>query len=46
LSGAFCGILIGYIGYKYFYLNILDFFKNKFSTLTDNELAETKISYH
>ena len=46
LSGALCGILIGYIGYKYFYLNILDFFKNKFSTLTDHEPAETKISNH
>ena len=32
LSGALCGILIGYIGHKYFYRNILAFFKNKFST--------------
>ena len=46
LSGALCGILIGYMGYKYFYLNILDIFKNKFSNLTDHELAETKISNH
>jgi len=46
LSGALCGILTGYMGYKYFYLNILDIFKNKFSNLTDHELAETKISNH
>ena len=46
LSGALCGILIGYVGYKYFYLNILDLFKNRFPTLTDHELAKTKISNH
>ncbi|MBT3516912.1 MAG: phosphatase PAP2 family protein [Nitrospina sp.] len=30
LSGALLGILIGFLGYKYFYLKILNFFKNKF----------------
>ena len=30
LSGALLGILIGFVGYKYFYLKILNFFKNKF----------------
>ena len=46
LAGTLCGILIGYTGYKYLYLNILNFFKNKFPNLTDHELAETKISNH
>jgi undecaprenyl-diphosphatase len=46
LSGALCGILIGYMGYKYFYLKILGLFINKFPTLTNHELAETKISNH
>ena len=31
LSGALLGILIGFLGYKYFYLKILNLFKNKFS---------------
>ena len=30
LSGALLGILIGFLGYKYFYLKILNLFKNKF----------------
>ena len=30
LSGTLLGILIGFLGYKYFYLKILNFFKNKF----------------
>ena len=30
LSGALLGILIGFLGYKYFYLKILNFFKYKF----------------
>jgi len=30
LSGALFGILIGFLGYKYFYLKILNIFKNKF----------------
>jgi undecaprenyl-diphosphatase len=30
LSGALLGILIGVLGYEYFYLKILNFFKNKF----------------
>jgi len=30
LSGALLGILIGFLGYKYLYLKILNFFKNKF----------------
>ena len=30
LSGALLGILIGFLGYKYFYLKILNFFKTKF----------------
>jgi len=30
LSGALLGILIGFLGYEYFYLKILNFFKNKF----------------
>jgi len=46
LSGALCGVLIGYIGYKYFYINILNLFKDKFSNPTDNDLAKTKISNH
>jgi len=46
LSGTLLGVLIGYIGYKYFYLNILNLFKNKLSKLTDNELPKTKISNH
>ena len=46
LSGALCGVLIGYIGHRYFYLNILNLFKNKFPTLTEHELTETKISNH
>ena len=46
LSGALFGVIIGCIGYKYFYLNLLNFFKNKFSNLTDHELPKTKISNH
>ena len=46
LSGALCGVLIGYMGYKYFYLKILDLFKNKFPALTNHELVKTKISNH
>ena len=46
LSGAICGILIGYTGYKYFYLNILDLFKNKFSAIANHDITETKISNH
>jgi len=46
LSGALCGVLIGYMGYKYFYLKILDLFKNKFPALTNHDLVETKISNH
>ena len=30
LSGALLGILIGFLGYEYFYLKILNLFKNKF----------------
>jgi undecaprenyl-diphosphatase len=30
LSGALLGILIGFLGYEYFYLKILNFFKTKF----------------
>ena len=46
LSGALFGVIIGCIGYKYFYLNLLNFFKNRFSNLTDHELPKTKISNH
>ena len=46
LSGALFGVIIGCIGYKYFYLNLLNFFKNKFANLTDHELPKTKISNH
>ena len=33
LSGALLGILIGFLGYEYFYLKILNLFKNKFPLL-------------
>jgi undecaprenyl-diphosphatase len=46
LAGIICGILIGYMGYKYLYLNILNFFKSRFQNITDDEGAETKISNH
>jgi undecaprenyl-diphosphatase len=46
LSGALCGILIGYIGYKYFYVNIFNLFKDKFPPIANNELPKTKISNH
>ena len=46
LAGALCGILIGCIGYKYLYLNILTFLKNRFPSIIDHELTETKISDH
>ena len=46
LAGAFCGILIGYIGHKYLYLNLLTFLKNKFPSITNHEPTETKISNH
>ena len=31
LGGTLLGVLIGYMGYKYFYLNLLEFLKKKFS---------------
>jgi undecaprenyl-diphosphatase len=37
LSGALLGVIIGYMGYKYFFLNILIFFKDRFSNLIGNE---------
>ena len=46
LAGALCGILVGYTGYKYLYLNILTFLRNRFPNITGHELAETKISNH
>ena len=46
LAGIICGILIGHTGYKYLYLNILNFFKNRFQNITADEGAETKISNH
>jgi undecaprenyl-diphosphatase len=46
LSGALLGILIGFLGYEYFYLKILFFLKNKFPTPKTHEPAETKISNH
>ena len=44
LSGALCGILIGYLGYKYLYSKMLDFLETRPSTEIDREHNETKIS--
>jgi undecaprenyl-diphosphatase len=44
LGGALCGILIGFLGYKYLYSKMLDFLETRPSTEIDREHNETKIS--
>ena len=46
LAGALCGILIGYVGYRYVYLRIMGLLKTRFPEITDHEHAEAKISNH
>ena len=46
LAGALCGTLIGYLGYKYIYLKIVNLLKLRFPEITDHERAEAKISNH
>lgn len=46
LVGALCGILIGCMGYKYFYLKIVHILKIKFPAITDHEPTEAEISNH
>ena len=46
LAGALCGILIGYIGYKYLYSKIANLLEARFPTITKNEHTEAKISNH
>jgi len=46
LAGALCGILIGYLGYKYVYLKIVSLLKTRLPAVLDHEHAEAKISNH